>query len=59
MPLLRITNGFDRLSDAQLEVKANTIVSSITGNSNFPTPTPTLADVQIAITAYTAALATA
>ena len=40
--ILRITNGFDRLSDANLEVKANTIVTAMTGNTYFPTPNPDL-----------------
>lgn len=59
MPNLRINNGIDRLSDADLEVKANSIVSDMTGNADFPTPTPALAAVQTAIDAYTQALATA
>lgn len=59
MHLLRITNGFDRLNDADLEVKANNILASMTGNANFPTPTPTLAVIQASINDYTNALAKA
>lgn len=59
MNLLRITNGFNRLADAELEVKANNILASITGNSNFPTPAPTLVTIQTAITDYTNALSVA
>lgn len=49
MPLLRLTNGFDQLSDADLEVRAASILNAVTGNANFPTPQPTLAKVQTAI----------
>lgn len=59
MPLLRITNGFDRLSDSDLEARTNSLIASITGNANFPTPTPTLAVVQAASDAFTSALAVA
>jgi len=59
MILLRITNGFDRLSDNDLEVKANSIISALTGNADFPNPTPTLAQMQAAVDAYTDALAKA
>ncbi len=59
MNLLRITNGFDKLSDANLEARANNIVASMTGNASFATPSPTLAVVQTAIDNYSAALAKA
>jgi hypothetical protein len=59
MNLLRITNGFDKLSDNDLEVRANNIIASMTGNADFPTPTPTLAAMQAAADAYTNALAKA
>lgn len=57
--ILRITNGFDRLSDANLEVKANTIVTAMTGNTYFPTPNPDLPTLQAAVDAYVNALAVA
>lgn len=59
MPLLRITNGFDKLSDADFEVRANTILTSMTANANFPTPVPALPTVQTSITDYVDALAVA
>jgi hypothetical protein len=51
----RITNGFDRLNDAELEIKANAILAAMTGNANFPTPAPTLAELTTAIDEYSAA----
>lgn len=59
MKILRITNGFDRLTDAALETRANSILTAMTGNSSFPNPTPTLADVQTLLSAYSTALAKA
>ncbi len=59
MPLLRITNGFDKLNDADLEAKANHIYASMNGNTIFPTPTPTLTVFQTAIDDYSDALAKA
>jgi hypothetical protein len=38
---------------------ANTVHAALTGNANFPTPSPTLATVQAAITTYMASLAAA
>ena len=40
-----LTNSFDLLSDYSLEIKAAAIVSAMTGNSNFPKPTPSLKDI--------------
>lgn len=59
MVVLRITNGFTRLSDPKLISRANAILQSMTGNSNFPTPSPTLAALQTAIDDFTAALSDA
>jgi hypothetical protein len=56
---LRITNGFNKLTDAVLETRANNIVSSMTANPNFATPTPTLAAMQTAIDNFSDALAKA
>ena len=44
----RIVNGFDNLNDANLAVRTQAIVAAMTGNTNFPTPTPSLADVTTA-----------
>jgi hypothetical protein len=36
------TNSFEFLSDQKLELKAADIISALTGNNNFPKPSPTL-----------------
>lgn len=59
MNVLRITNGFNRLSDNDLEAKANSIITAMTGNPDFPTPTPTMAVLQAASDDFSAALAIA
>lgn len=59
MNVLRITNGFDKLSDSNLEARANNILSSMTGNANFATPSPTLVVMQTGIDEFTSALAVA
>lgn len=51
----RVTNGFDRYSDANLETKTQFIITKMTGNSNFPTPAPTLLAMEAALTAFTEA----
>jgi hypothetical protein len=50
-----LTN-FTSLSDSGLESKTELIISSLTGNTSFPTPTPTLAALQTAADAFSAAL---
>lgn len=45
-------------TDPELENFAQGIVAAMTGNANFPTPTPTLASVTAAIDAYSATLQT-
>ena len=49
MSFLRPINGFDRVSDAKLSQTAGFIITKITGNSNFPTPSPSLATLQTAL----------
>jgi hypothetical protein len=49
-------NGFARLSDADLCLKAGTILASITGNSYFPSPSPTVADLKETINSYSLAV---
>lgn len=46
-------------SDAQLDQDVETIIASMTGNANFPTPSPTLAVITTALSAFTVALADA
>lgn len=48
--------NFSRYSDGTLESKTHSIISSMTGNANFPNPVPAIADVQAAATAFAAAL---
>lgn len=52
----RINLGFNRLTEAVLLVIAQAIQAALTGNTFFTTPTPSLAQLQTAIDAYTAAL---
>src|SRR5258705_12990294 len=47
----RLTNGFAKLSDAQLEVKAQFIITQM-DNAYFPTPDPALGDLQDALTDF-------
>jgi len=56
MSTLRMTNGFNRLSDANLLTRSTGIVAAMTGNTDLPTPLPTLAVVQDCIDDYAAAL---
>jgi hypothetical protein len=59
MSILRITNGFSRLSDENLLGRTGQINIAMGGNGNFPTPTPTLAQLQTALTDFEIALAKA
>ncbi|MBD0367237.1 MAG: hypothetical protein ICV53_14185 [Flavisolibacter sp.] len=56
---LRITNGFDRLSDPRLLVRAQEIFNAMMNNPDFPTPVPALADVQTKIFEYSNAISAA
>ncbi len=56
---LRITNGFEKLSDADLEVRSNNIENSMNGNPNFTTPVPAITVLQDGIATFTEALAIA
>src|ERR1700731_4384198 len=53
----KLNTGFSRLSDNDFDNKAQAIVAALTGNANFPTTTPTLANITTAINAYQDALA--
>jgi hypothetical protein len=44
-------------SDARLDQDVETIITSMTGNANFATPSPTLAVISTALSAFTVALA--
>ncbi|OIR13263.1 hypothetical protein GALL_56480 [mine drainage metagenome] len=52
----RVKVSFSTYTDSGFYQKSEHILQSMTGNPNFATPTPTLADVQTAITKYSDAL---
>lgn len=51
----KIITSFSRYSDSELSSKAAFIISSLTGNTSFPSPTPPLAELQTALQAFNAA----
>ena len=59
MKLQKVSISFSKYSDADFETKAEHIVGSMTGNPAFVSPIPTLADVQAAVTKYSADLVAA
>lgn len=59
MTTTKVITSFQRYKDTDLNQKAQHIVDSLTGNAQFPTPIPSLTDLQTAITAYATALAKA
>jgi hypothetical protein len=56
---VKVTNGFNRLSDENLLGRAGQINIAMNDNGNFTTPTPTLAQLQTALTDFEIALAKA
>jgi len=52
MKFFRITNGFDRMTDAYLLVRANFIRNSMGGNPNFPNPVPSINDLTSTINSF-------
>ncbi len=56
MKVLTITNGFGRLTDANLDVRANQIYAAMNSNPNFETPSPTMGAFEDAIEAFATAL---
>ncbi len=58
MSTAKVSQSFSssKYSDAELSVKANSIISKMTGNSYFPEPAPALEVLQTAITNYSSAL---
>lgn len=47
-----LANSFDLLCDNSLEAKAAAIVAAMTGNSNFPKPTPSIQDISSLLAAF-------
>lgn len=56
MKFFKTTNGFAALTDSELVTRSNYIVTAMTGNPHFTTPTPELADVIAAINGFENAL---
>jgi hypothetical protein len=56
MKNLRMKNGFIRLSDSLLSIKAGTILKAVSGNPHFPSPSPSLAELEATIDAYSGAV---
>ena len=52
MKIQKISLNFSRYSDADFQTKATFILTSMTDNSYFPTPVPTLIEVQDAVAKY-------
>jgi hypothetical protein len=56
---LRITNGYDGISDAKLITKATNIWTAMTASPYFTTPVPALADLKDTIDAFATAVSEA
>ena len=54
--IIKIKNGFSRMSDALLETRSNQILNSMTGNANFASPIPTVMVMVTTVSDYSAAL---
>jgi hypothetical protein len=57
MKKIRIVTGFMRFTQTKLLQKAQAILQGMTGNPNFPTPTPALTELSAANAAFATALA--
>jgi len=55
----KVSLGFGRLSDTELDVYAQGVIDALTGNAAFPTPPVTLANLQAAKDDFTARMAAA
>src|SRR4051794_20700789 len=55
----KVSFGFGRLSDTELDNFAQGVINAMTGNAAFPTPPVTLADLQTAQSDFTAKMAAA
>ncbi len=59
MSKAKIIIGFSKLSDPELDVKSQEIITKMTGNINFLTPIPTLVEVGTAKSEYATSLVNA
>src|SRR2546427_5530555 len=53
---IRVRLSFTHESDHQIEETTGAVITGMTGNKNYPNPPVDLAEVQAALTAFTAAL---
>ncbi len=56
MSLVKVIVSFSRLRDDDLDTKSQVIINSLTGNTDFPNPVPTLAEIAASREAYVDAL---
>jgi hypothetical protein len=56
MATVKIIISFARLKDDDLDTKSQVIINGLTGNTNFASPVPALADVTTVRTNYVTAL---
>ena len=54
---IRVLLKFTRQGDHQIEETAGAVITGMTGNKNYPNPPVDLAEVQAALTVFTAAIA--
>lgn len=54
---IKVSLGFARLSDAELDTFAQGVIDSLTGNATYPTPPVTIPNLQAATDDFTAKLA--
>lgn len=59
MSNVKVITNFARLRDEELDTRAQNVIDKMTGNTNYPTPVPALADITSALTDYHGALAQA
>jgi hypothetical protein len=59
MKMYRLKTGFDPMSDSDFETKSSHIYACMSGNAYFPSPTPDLPTLLVALQAYTGALTVA
>lgn len=59
MAIAKVSLGFTKLSDPQLIVFCDHVIDCMTGNADYPTPSPTLSSLQISLTAFQGAAAAA
>ncbi|MEP7238869.1 MAG: fibronectin type III domain-containing protein [Ferruginibacter sp.] len=53
---LKLKNGFNEMADDTLLTRAYQIVTAMTGNDSFPTPTPSVADMETIVANFFEAL---